>query len=749
MTDTDLSETTPSDWGFDDVQRLLGDGVCLVVSGGDPDDGGLFAISRGEWETLDTVPSVGVAFDGTRFARSLGVTPGDPAERASEIIWYDAHGMTRMERVDGLWDLHDLAFDPSDPEALLVVSTGTNSVCRLRTGRPPETIMRPGALGDGGHRNCLARQSGLTYVTAFSTTVNHRKWLGAADIDSGVLLEVETGRVVIEGLCRPHSPLRTVDDDGWIIANSGRGELIWESDDGDRSILTVGDWPQDVIRCGQHLLVGVSAVRKNDDLHRAPVRRALASVVVIDEATRTIVADCPLPVGTLYDLVVVPESMVDGLRIGTGTNGLRLLDRSLSGVMSEPVTSIEANGPEDHVGEVVVTAAPSMVVLGDDFTVSVRAVYRGTRRGKTFGDRPILLGLRWRGSEVEARHVFQSVLIPDRVIEFDVVVGCPATTGRHTLEIGFLQELVAWFGTTAVVHVDVVDDVAALVPDAPVGPDLGTDLTHAATRRQLKRSDVAGVGSWWHSIDLGDGVVTPGHKDPALIAQEWADLDLPVLRGRSVLDIGAWDGYFSFTAERSGAERVVAVDDWMWALRRDRFGDMMQRARDSGPVWLRLREQEELWDREGLPGKAGFDVCHRHLSSGVESIVANYMDLDPAEVGTFDVVLYLGVLYHEPNPLASMECVRALTRGVAVVETSALFVPGFDHLSLAEFYPTDELNGDITNWWSPNVTAVRGMAHAAGFSRTLITKAHPPEWDALPAGSPPMLYRLMLHCYAD
>ncbi len=61
---------------------------------------------------------------------------------------------------------------------------------------------------------------------------------------------------------------------------------------------------------------------------------------------------------------------------------------------------------------------------------------------------------------------------------------------------------------------------------------------------------------WWHSIDLGDGVVTPGYKSPELLETELAALRLPDLAGRSVLDIAAWDGYFSFAAERLGAARV-------------------------------------------------------------------------------------------------------------------------------------------------------------------------------------------------
>jgi tRNA (mo5U34)-methyltransferase len=748
MNDSHHSTLTLARLGFEDIQRLIGDDVCLVISGPDLESGGVFAISRGEWEIIDTVPTIGLAFDGNRFARSMRLSPAESVDRLGEIVWYDERGMMRMERIDRVEAVHDIMFDPSDPDALLLVSTGTNAVQRLRPNRPLETILSPGARGDGGHRNCLARHSGLAYVTAFSTMADHREWDQNIDTDTGVLIEVETGRVIIEGLCRPHSPLRTAADDGWIIANSGRGELVWVSDDGERSALDVGDWPQDVIRCGDHLIVGVNPSRPDIMRVRTEMSAEFARLLIVEESSRSIVGMAPIPVKA-YDLVVAPETMVDGLRIGTATNGLRLMDRSLRVAMSAPFSPTDDNGPEDHFGEVVVTGAPATVIIGDDISISVRVVYRGTRRGKTFGNTPIRLGLRWLESGEDARRYFQSILIPDRAIDYEMVIDCPPTTGRHTLEISLLQETVAWFGTAAVVELDVIDERPVATIEPAISDDLVAGLVGAAARREQKLADVASVEHWWHSIDLGDGVVTPGHKYPALIAQEWEDLDLPPLTGKSVLDIGAWDGYFSFTSERMGADRVVAVDDWKWALRSNVFAELRRQLVASGRSDPRLRDRDELWDREGLPGKVGFDVCHRHLSSGVQTIVANYMDLDPDEVGTFDVVLYLGVLYHEPNPLASLECVRALTRGVAVVETSALFVPGGEDLALAEFYPSGELNDDITNWWSPNAKATCGMARAAGFSRTRITKSYPSEWDTLPAGHPPLLYRLMLHCYVD
>ena len=66
---------------------------------------------------------------------------------------------------------------------------------------------------------------------------------------------------------------------------------------------------------------------------------------------------------------------------------------------------------------------------------------------------------------------------------------------------------------------------------------------------------------WYHSIDVEDGLVTPGAHSVAELRHALERLQLPArLDGLSVLDIGAWDGYFSFEAERRGARRVVAYD---------------------------------------------------------------------------------------------------------------------------------------------------------------------------------------------
>ena len=106
---------------------------------------------------------------------------------------------------------------------------------------------------------------------------------------------------------------------------------------------------------------------------------------------------------------------------------------------------------------------------------------------------------------------------------------------------------------------------------------------------------------WYHSIDLGHGVRTNGIDDtPVRLAR----LDLPAsFAGKTVLDIGAWDGFFSFDAERRGAARVLATDYYSW----------------HGTGW---------------GTKAGFELARRTLGSRVEDLSIDVMDLSPERVGT-------------------------------------------------------------------------------------------------------------------
>jgi tRNA (mo5U34)-methyltransferase len=260
---------------------------------------------------------------------------------------------------------------------------------------------------------------------------------------------------------------------------------------------------------------------------------------------------------------------------------------------------------------------------------------------------------------------------------------------------------------------------------------MNTAANQPRTREELQACSDS-VGFWWHSIDLGQGVVTPGEKPPAWIKAELASLRLPPLAGKSVLDIGAYDGYYSFAAERLGAARVVALDHYVWALDLPASIAYWRHCKESGEVPLPV-EQTPHWQPDRLPGKAGFDAAHRALGSGVEVVIGDFMEMDVAPLGQFDVTLFMGVLYHMRDPLGSLTRLAQVTRELAVIETHAIGVPGREHLELCEFYSAEQLNGDNSNWWGPNVRALVGMCKAAGFSRVEVVAGR------VPAGTVPRL----------
>ncbi|MDQ6806067.1 MAG: tRNA 5-methoxyuridine(34)/uridine 5-oxyacetic acid(34) synthase CmoB [Actinomycetota bacterium] len=191
---------------------------------------------------------------------------------------------------------------------------------------------------------------------------------------------------------------------------------------------------------------------------------------------------------------------------------------------------------------------------------------------------------------------------------------------------------------------------------------------------------------WFHSIELAPGVITPGAAGSSL--NQLRVMKIPAdLSGRTVLDVGAWDGFFSFEAERRGASRVVASDSFAW----------------SGESW---------------GSKAGFELARQALSSSVEDVDVDVMDLAPERIGTFDLVLLLGVLYHMRHPLLALERVASVTAHQLILETHVDLT--WTRRPAMAFYPGLELGWDPTNWWGPNPEAVKSMLHVVGFKRVEI-----------------------------
>ena len=228
---------------------------------------------------------------------------------------------------------------------------------------------------------------------------------------------------------------------------------------------------------------------------------------------------------------------------------------------------------------------------------------------------------------------------------------------------------------------------------------------------------------WFHSIELAPNVVTPGRKTRETLNRELRSLNLPDLRGKSVLDIGAYDGFFSFAAERLGASRVVALDHYVWSTDMAGYLSDWRDSKRSGQT-LPPPHASPHWRPDELPGRKPFDLARRALASQVEPVVGDFMTMDLAPLGTFDVVLFLGVLYHMENPLDALKRVRAVTApgGLAVIETEAVKIPGLGGRACCEFFPGQELNNDPTNWWSPNAAAVEGLCRAAGFRESRVLR---------------------------
>jgi tRNA (mo5U34)-methyltransferase len=217
-------------------------------------------------------------------------------------------------------------------------------------------------------------------------------------------------------------------------------------------------------------------------------------------------------------------------------------------------------------------------------------------------------------------------------------------------------------------------DVPDFLAAARLVPWGGEDETERL-RRQVKRI------TWFHQIDLGHGIVTPG-PDPS--ADKLKTFGIPErLDGLRVLDIGAWDGFFSFEAERRGARDVLATDSFSW----------------SGGGW---------------GTKAGFNLVHRVKGSRVRSQTIDVLDLHPDRVGgRFDLVLCLGVLYHMQHPLLALERAFSVTKKQLILETHVDMLD-CDRPALA-FYPGAEVGLDPTNWCGPNPQMVVAMLKTVGF----------------------------------
>ena len=202
---------------------------------------------------------------------------------------------------------------------------------------------------------------------------------------------------------------------------------------------------------------------------------------------------------------------------------------------------------------------------------------------------------------------------------------------------------------------------------------------------EQKKSLVHSYTDWWHRIDFGDGLVSDGMK-PISIEDElqiW-DITEDYFKGKSVLDIGAADGGFSFFAERAGASKVVAFD--------------------------------QKSEARPLGSTRGFEIAKEVLGSNVELVIGDIDQPDAlTDICQFEIVFFAGVFYHLENPFIALRNIKS-----ALVDNSNLFLEtngssfnsgDYPHL---QFHPKNSLNGDYTNFFSPNPSCVKLMLEEIG-----------------------------------
>jgi tRNA (mo5U34)-methyltransferase len=234
---------------------------------------------------------------------------------------------------------------------------------------------------------------------------------------------------------------------------------------------------------------------------------------------------------------------------------------------------------------------------------------------------------------------------------------------------------------------------ASYLASLPANPDAAE---HGANRPldvsvgDWVRSQVESEPYWFYRIELPNGVVTPGWNDPK--TEKLPYFGLPDdMTGMRVLDIGHAEGFFCFEAERRGAEEIIGIEN---------YGPMIRK----------------------------FNTCRVALGSKAQSFRGSVYDLDPVTLGTFDLVLFFGVLYHLRHPLLALAKIHGVCTGMLLMQT-AICADTSDK-PIAEFHPFGIKSGppeapihDPTCFWFPNPACCAAMLEHVGF--TEIARVHP------------------------
>lgn len=422
--------------------------VLLASAFGDEDTGGgLFAFDGQAVERLDRLSSNGLALAGDRLVRVIRAAREVGA--AGELLVYDERGVERYLRIDELADPHGVAWDGSN---YVAVSTMTNAVLWIAPSGDVVQAWRAPGEGDCWHLNSLLVHDGRVFVSAFGRYGRHREWVGRTKDAKGFVLDLVTGAQVLNGLTTPHDPRLL--EGAWVVCNSGTAELLELSlDGGVQRTARLAGWTRGIAVSDDFFFVGESANRA--DLGCA----TSATIAVLDRDTWRIVDRIALPCREIYDLVLAPPTLVEGVRRGFRTNGARAAEQDQHALFQrvgvEPVR-LWATGhplPAEACKVRITTNAPR--VLAPNAVLELECVVENLAGAilVSVPPNPVVLSYRWfemaSGRAFDgARPVRSSLpepLLPGEALRCSVKLVAPPVGGEYLLRVTLLQERVAWF----------------------------------------------------------------------------------------------------------------------------------------------------------------------------------------------------------------------------------------------------------------------------------------------------------------
>ncbi len=238
------------------------------------------------------------------------------------------------------------------------------------------------------------------------------------------------------------------------------------------------------------------------------------------------------------------------------------------------------------------------------------------------------------------------------------------------------------------------------------------------TNRQTLKERILSYPRWYHSFQLDSDTRITGwaesnqsYPPSGFPEQHYSYYHLPqVWNGKSVLDIGGWDGAIAFEMERRGAAPVVLLNP-------RHLEDMDLPA--SGPGCL--EDLLSQYAQKGYPTdyihSGGARLLVEWFGSKVDLLHGSVYDL-PEIVNSqkFDLVCFLGLLYHLRDPLRGLMAAASVTKELLIVE-SLCFDEGHELANAKEAYCQFHGARAGHNWWAFNYHSIELMLGSCGFAR--------------------------------